>query len=223
MNDATACPRCGLPDAWRDDPVTLNNPMRVSLERDLVDLTSWVVKRARAGDRQALGAARVLEALRLAVHRKDAAALDGLAIPAMQLLRSQRSDEVVVYDGEELLDNAAAVRRLIAQAQRALDDSAPQSEGRSFKVMLAMRNALSTAFPGLPGVRDDAAARVAERRISSDARRSDADAAWLAERALIHAGMPAREAHQRFAFVRMAAHRDAKRPERKRRNRRGRL
>lgn len=191
------CERCGHRVGTKPSGPRLGR----SLQEDLAFATLELGRRHTAeGGKRAELVARTLHMVYAAtiasIETGDDAQLERLAKMASAYLR--RHPKVARAIGPHALDNATKIRTLV-QRLEASDD--PHHEAP---------RAVRELFPHLP--------RVAERlRTEYDAISSELAAEGarspehLAERALVAAGMPAAEAHQRFAFLRLARSREARR------------
>ncbi|MCC6668973.1 MAG: hypothetical protein IT375_34860 [Polyangiaceae bacterium] len=180
-----SCPRCG----WSGGP----SPVRLgeSLPADLAFFTVTTARRARAGNKRAATLARILDMLFLADHRDDDALLRQLGAKATAYGRRRHGEPTLA--GGFVLDNASVVRALVSKARPFADLTAGQATAR----------AVLELFPYLPRVTDRQTREVNAIGAELEAEK-DQSPEHLAERALILAGMPAAEAHQRFAFLRVA-------------------
>lgn len=204
------CPRCDL--SWRPGGQALVGfRLGRSLTGDVMFVANRALQLAEQGDDAARTVARVLEAVELALRRQDAAQLSKLERLARPY-RATRKDHEKWHGSWVTADSASLIRELVEQAER-FNASAQTLEidGQTVPARgYVLATTVQHCFPWLPGVATRAGVIELARAIAADAEGRAAGADLVAERALKLAGMPADEAHKRFAFRRMAAGRARK-------------
>jgi hypothetical protein len=207
------CPRCTY--RWTPGQKARIEPLRLgqSLAGDVLFFAGELGRRARALDEKAISVHAIANALYLAVREGDEKTLRRWAADAQRYRKAHEDDPRRL--GLSSRDNATIIRELVALADKLLKDPArapvdvvfgdPLSRGR------ILAREIHANFPHLP----DASTREALERLQSliefDMSNPGMEPARMVERALLHAGMDPPEAHQRFAFLRVARYRAHKR------------
>ena len=204
------CPACGH-ESWQP----LLERLGVSLSGDLQFIALHLQGRWKknAGDKRTRTALRVIEMVWIALSREDQDTLnrlDRIASEYRKKAGKQKNGEYVArlnHDGIGF-DNPAAIRELVAQAEKLLQDSKMDDRWVGHFLAHAVRDKFPYLLNG--GVAKEFQALKAS--ISRDAKQikgdgsqpMDSDARLLAQHALVSAGVGSIDAHNMFSFLRKA-------------------
>ena len=192
------CPQCG--HTWDPRrPHHVDFRIGESLTGDVMFAGHYVLGRAKDGNVRAQAVTRILDGLWLALYRDDDRQLQRLDTAAKRYLETRQLSER--HDDAWLEDSPTIVRELVRIAGLEFTVKSKTPFGHMLSRVVAR------FFPYLSGVETVAKLDKLVEALQTERERVKGDAERLAERALVHAGMPGEEAHRRFAFLRVAASR----------------